>query len=263
MIKAKKSLGQNFLKSRSVVCSMVGASGVRAGGFVFEIGPGKGVLTAELLGRGVRVFAVEADIDLIPVLQERFEEEIKTGQLELVHGDVRDYYGEEANIFEKGYRIVANIPYYITGEIIREFLSCRNQPSSLTLLVQKEVAHRIVANDKKESILSLSVKAYGTPKYIEKVPAKLFSPAPKVDSAILHIGNVSKDFFKDIKEKDFFKVVKTGFAQKRKKLLNNLSVLKDKNAIKEVFKEFKLDENIRAEDVTLGAWEEIVKGIFL
>lgn len=237
-MRAKKTLGQNFLKNPAVVRTMVQTADVQPGDTVLEIGPGKGALTEALLAAGAHVIAIEKDADLIPLLEEKFARQ----HITIIQGDVREY------IPEGEYKVAANIPYYITGEIIRQFLESDHQPTSMTLLVQKEVAQRIVANNGKESILSISVKAYGTPKYIQKVPAHYFTPAPKVDSAILHISNISKAFFRDntITEQDFFAKVRQGFSQKRKKLGNNLDLT-----------ETTINPHLRAEDLTLNDWKTI------
>ena len=205
-MQAKKSLGQHFLKSQKAIETMVKTSGAQTGDLVLEIGPGMGVLTEALLQAGASVVAVEKDDLLIPVLEEKFEKEIKSGQLKLIHDDILNFDVSKVPFggseLPRGtldtYKLVANIPYYITGQIIRIFLEAENQPESMTLLVQKEVAERIVARDEKESLLSLSVKAYGTPKYVEKVPRGAFAPAPNVDSAIIHISNISKNNFRKI-----------------------------------------------------------------
>ena len=159
------------------------------------------------------------------------------------------------------YTVAANIPYYITGEIIRQFLTAQHQPSTMALLVQKEVAQRIVAQ--KESILSLSVKAYGTPKIVAKVSRKHFSPPPSVDSAILLIENISRDFFAEISEEDFFTVVRAGFAAKRKMLANNLSTVFPKQKVLEALAACGVPEKARAEDVALGEWKALTKKLCL
>jgi len=189
----------------------------------------------------------------MPILEERFAEQVKAGQLTLIYGDISDKNLVAACPLMDTYKIVANIPYNITGEILRGFLESDHQPASMTLMVQKEVAQRIVARDGKESILSMSVKAYGTPKYVQKVPAMLFNPKPKVDSAILHIANISKDFFVEhkITEEQFFTVVKQGFAQKRKKLTNNL------NIDGEVLERVGVEPKARAETLTLEQWGQL------
>lgn len=265
MVRAKKSLGQNFLTSKKIAEYIVVTAKVKNKDTVLEIGPGKGMLTTELLATGAHVVAIEKDAELVTILKEKFTLEITEGQLELIEGDALKINLQGiSSPLSRSFKIVANIPYYITGQIIRKFLTSNSQPTSMTLLVQKEVAQRI-ARDKKESILSLSVKAYGKPNFITKVPAILFSPKPKVDSAILHISNISKNFFNtgdsiSHKIEDiFFKVVKTGFAHKRKKLTNNLAELAPKEKILRIFKTTMLSENTRAEDVPLKKWKQIAK----
>ena len=259
-MRAKKSLGQNFLKSEKIISDIVNAAQILPSDTVLEIGPGKGALTEKLLATGAKLIAIETDKELIPILSERFDKEIKSKQLTLIHDDIRNFY-QKTESFKKGYKIVANIPYYITGEIIREFLSSENIPSSMTLLLQKEVAQRIAARTK-ESILSLSVKAYGNPKLVLKVPARFFNPVPKIDSAVLHISNISKKFFEDTSEENFFQVVKAGFAQKRKKLLNNLAKITEKEKLQKIFKDLNIEENSRAEDIQLKEWKELCKKMF-
>jgi 16S rRNA (adenine1518-N6/adenine1519-N6)-dimethyltransferase len=151
------------------------------------------------------------------------------------------------------YVVAANIPYYITGEIIRHFLTAPKQPRAMSLLIQKEVAERIVARDGKESILSLSVKAFGKPSIVAKVPAGCFNPPPRVDSAILLVENISRDFFDTIKEEDFFKVIKAGFASKRKMLAGNLKGLFGDAA--GTLAECHIDPKVRAEDLQLNQWK--------
>lgn len=263
-MRAKKSLGQHFLKSKSALAAMVQAAQVGQGDVVLEVGPGKGVLTRTLLDTGAKVIAVETDDDLIPLLHDTFVPEIASRQLQLVHGDIRkEYYSIIYNniIIAGGYKVVANIPYYITGELIRMFLESEKQPTSITLLVQKEVCDRIVARDDKESVLSLSVKAYGAPKYIQKVPARDFSPPPKVDSAIVHIADISKTFFTDISEQAFFRVVKVGFSSKRKKLANNLSTVWNKPDVAHVLEHAGIDASARAEDVLLAQWKQLAQNL--
>jgi len=198
-MKAKKSLGQNFLKNKSVVKDIVRASDLKKEDVVLEIGPGKGILTIELLKSSSNVIAIEKDDDLYEYLKEKFSDEVRGEKLNLIHGDILKEELPEI----KNYKLIANIPYNITGQILKKFLSGKNQPKLIALLIQKEVAERIVAKDGKESILSMSVKAYGQPKFIKKVKAENFSPKPRVDSAILLIENISKDFFEDISEEKF------------------------------------------------------------
>lgn len=249
-MKAKKSLGQNFLKSEKALADIVDAADVHADDIVLEIGPGKGALTERLVKLAGKVIAIEKDRELVPLLKEQFAEAITVDRLEVLERDILDFDETVLREYGRDYKLVANIPYYITGAIIRKFLESDCQPTSMTLLVQKEVAERIVARDGKESILSISVKAYGTPKFIGKVPKRYFTPEPSVDSAIIHIDNISKDRFKKVSEIDFFKVVKAGFAQKRKTLANNLGNLGLKPP-------GWLPEKVRAEDISLDDWFSI------
>ncbi|MEX0919267.1 MAG: 16S rRNA (adenine(1518)-N(6)/adenine(1519)-N(6))-dimethyltransferase RsmA [Parcubacteria group bacterium] len=256
-MKAKKSLGQNFLKSERALRKIVEVGELESGEVVFEIGPGRGALTEKLLEKGVEVLAVEKDDELFEFLKEKFEKEISSGQLTLIHDDILNLKPPYFLLPTTSYKLVANIPYNITGAIFKKFLETKNQPEKMVLLVQKEVAERVVARDEKESILSLSVKAYGQPKYIETVKAGSFTPAPNVDSAILTINDISKGFFTSFSEEDFFKILKTSFQSKRKKLSSNLSNLFSKDKVRGVFEKIGLDDNIRAEDIKLADWQKI------
>jgi len=222
---------------------------------VLEVGPGKGVLTEKLLEKAGKVIAVEKDHRLIELLQEKFAGEIANGKLVLLNWDILDL---DLKDISKPYKIIANIPYYITGQFLRKFLETDFQPERIIVMVQKEIAQGIMAHDKKESLLSISVKAYGQPKMVMKVGKENFSPAPKVDSAILAITNISKNIFTEnnIDEKKFFEVLHAGFAHKRKMLLGNLKSVTDKN-LAEVFTTLGLSEKIRAEDLDLESWTKL------
>lgn len=242
-MRARKSLGQNFLMHARIAERTVLVAALAPDAVVFEIGPGTGMLTRELLKRTKKVIALEADHELFEKLKIYFANKIAEGRLELHCGDVREFH---LDTFPKGYALVANIPYYLTGEIFRMFLESGNQPSSMTLLVQKEVAERI-ARSKKESILSLSVKAYGTPKYEFTVPHGAFRPAPKVDSAVLTVRDISrKNFPTSIEERRFFALLHAGFAHKRKYVRKNLS--------EAGFSPGNIPEKARAEDLPLSVW---------
>jgi len=261
--KAKKSMGQNFLKSEPALRKMCEAGEIKNNDTILEIGPGKGALTSKLLS-AKKVIAIEKDNELFEFLKEKFENEIKSGLLELVNGDILNFEPSDYKLKKGGYKIIANIPYNITGAIFKKFLSCDDQPERMVLLVQKEVAERIVARDEKESILSLSVKAYGTAKYMMKVHKRFFSPEPKVDSAIIAITNISKDNFKkELDEKNFFDTIKTSFAHKRKVLRKNLEILeKNKGDIDNIFNKLSIDSKSRAENIKIEKWLEISKNLF-
>jgi 16S rRNA (adenine1518-N6/adenine1519-N6)-dimethyltransferase len=246
--RAKKSLGQNFLMHARIAERIALSAGLTPKDVAFEIGPGTGMLTRELLKLCKKVIALEADQELFITLQIDFALEIAEGRLELLHGDIR---GFDISTLPKSYTLVANIPYYLTGEIFRMFLETRNQPRSMTLLVQKEVAARI-ARSKKESILSLSVKVYGTPKYEFTVPRGAFKPAPNVDSAVLSIRDISrKNFRSSPQEKIFFELLHAGFAHKRKFVRNNL--------IDAGLSGGTIAEKARAEDLALTDWLAVIK----
>lgn len=257
--KAKKSMGQNFLKSEPALRMMCSTGEIKENDTILEIGPGKGALTTKLLEIASRVIAVEKDRDLFEFLKEKFSTEIDNKKLILLNEDILDFNIENFLTRNNKYKIIANIPYNITGAILKNFLSGAIQPERMILLVQKEVAERIVARDGKESILSLSVKAYGTPKYIMKVHKRFFSPSPKVDSAIISITNISRNNFKEnIDEMVFFSSIKAGFAHKRKVLRKNLEILqKNSTKIDNIFEKLGINKNSRAEDIKFASWLEI------
>ncbi len=241
----KKSLGQHFLHSAHHLEHIADAATIKKGEQVVEIGPGDGALTGELLARGARVLAIEKDRRLIPILKEKFAGK----NFEVLEGDALEV--EPENIVHGTYKVVGNIPYYITGALLKKFLSTKKQPSLLVFLMQKEVAERI-AREKKESVLSLSVKAYGVPRYAGKVPRGAFVPPPKVDSAILVVSDISrKNFSSAAHEKKFFELVKKAFGQKRKMLRATLKEL-GKEAVR-------LGER-RAEDLSIEEWLSLSKG---
>lgn len=239
----KKSLGQHFLHAKPYLNAVADAAHIKEGETVLEVGPGEGTLTEVLLERGAKVVAIEKDSRLISVLRERFAGK----KFEVIEGDALEF--DSAKLKIENFKLVGNIPYYITGALFKKFLTAAHQPSTLVFLIQKEVAERI-ARSKKESILSLSIKAYGTPKYIKTVPAGAFSPPPKVDSAILAVEHISRNnFVNATHEAKFFELVKKGFSQKRKLLKNNLGPDHSSFLQKAV-----VDDKARAEDVPLEQW---------
>ena len=245
-------LGQHFLMHPAIARRIVHVACLSPRDTVLEVGPGKGMLTRALLAAGARVVAVEADADLGNGLAEAFATEIAEGWLTLVAGDIRGYLAGGAPEFVSAYHVVANIPYYLTGELIRALLTRTHQPASMTLLVQKEVANRI-AREKKESLLSLSVKAYGEPHYEFTVPKGAFTPAPQVDSAVLSIRDISRRRFLSTEEEErFFTLIHAGFAHKRKRLGKNLAEAKLPSA--------GVLDNARAEDLALIDWLSLVRG---
>lgn len=245
-------LGQHFLKAKWAATALVKSVSVKPDETIVEIGPGKGALTKELLLTGAHVVAVEKDEALVALLHETFAIEIASGQLTIVESDIREVTPASLGVEAGKYVVAANIPYYITGEIIRQFLSTDAQPRAMSLLIQKEVAQRIILD--KESILSLSVKVYGTPRIIAKVSKRDFSPPPSVDSAILLIDNISRDRLGDIDNEVFFTIVRSGFASKRKMISNNIAPLCTKDSVASVLTSCAITPTARAETVPLGKW---------
>lgn len=252
---AKKSLGQNFLTSQSALLKIVEAGDIKPSETVLEIGPGKGALTEKLLETGAKVVAVEKDDRLIPILTEKFG---KNPNFSLIHGDILtllESWGLAPETFPhnfaaQGFKIIANLPYYITGAFFEKSFSLEILPERIVVLLQKEVAERIVARDGKESILSQSIKAYGAPKHIASVPRGAFSPAPNVDSAVIQITQISKRLFlkHGVSENAYFSTLKRGFAHKRKLLSSNLDVSPEKLVSCGVA------EKARAEELATEAW---------
>lgn len=260
-IRAKKSLGQHFLHAKWALRSIVEAADVRDADTVLEIGPGEGALTQALLFAGARVVAVEADRRCVLALKERFAEALRVQHLILIEGDIRDKtvakgLFRESALGDAPYKLVANIPYYLTGMLFRLFLEELRQPQTLVFLVQKEVADQLVGADGKVGMLSLSVKVYGDPELIAKVGRGEFSPPPKVDSAIVRVANISRMRLRGLRENDYFRVVKAGLGAKRKMLLGNLAgALKvSREKLARVFSEVGIDEHARGEDVPFEQW---------
>jgi 16S rRNA (adenine1518-N6/adenine1519-N6)-dimethyltransferase len=261
-LEAKKSLGQHFLNNAGIPKSMADAADVTKGDIILEVGPGTGVLTRELLARGATVVAIEADERAIEALTAIFSKEITSGTLRLHHADVRELHLSTLDplIAPQSYKVVANIPYYLSGMLFRTFLETDTQPSDLVFLVQKEVAERIV-RDPKESLLSLSVKVFGDPKYIKTVGRGNFTPPPKVDSSIIAVRSISKKRLSGIEEAFFFKVLHVGFGSKRKQLLGNLTKLYSREVLVKIFTNLSVREDVRGEDLPLATWIELIRSL--
>lgn len=261
-IAPKKSLGQHWLSSPKALREMVESAAIALGDVVLEIGPGKGVLTKALLEQGAQVVAIEKDKECIAFLQELLASDITSGKLQIIEGDVLTFDPSVLGQYKKPYKIVANIPYYITGAIIEKFLSCSYQPACMVLLMQKEVAERIVARDGKQSIYSIAVAVYGKPALVARVPKGAFVPPPKVDSAILAITDISRDFFTDVPEEFFFTIMKTAFGTKRKQISTSLASLGgSKENVETILESAGVDKKARPETLSLVQWKHVVQQI--
>src|SRR3989344_1451383 len=269
-MRAKRSLGQHFLKSERALLVIVRAGSINPGDIILEIGPGMGALTEKLLATNCQVLAIEKDDKLYEFLKTKFEKYISLGKLKLIHGNALEFNPQSYQLEPRSYKLISNIPYNITGAILKKFLGAKNQPKIMAVFKKKKGGtKRLMENPLgapssrggKESILSISVKAYGAPKYIETVKAGSFAPAPKVDSAIIAIENISKKFFADFSENKFFRILRAGFKSKRKKLSSNLATIFAKAKILETFRKLDLDSNLRAEDVDLDTWKKLVANL--
>jgi 16S rRNA (adenine1518-N6/adenine1519-N6)-dimethyltransferase len=256
-ITPKKSLGQHFIRDIKIINKIIAESEIKKDSIVIEIGPGEGIFTEELIKKSKKVISIEKDENLSRKLKEKFENHIKKGNFDVINADILE--AELENLVSDDFILVGNIPYYITGAIFRKIFEGKKLPKSITFVVQKEVAERIVAKNKKESILSISIKAYGDVSLGSIIKAGSFFPKPKVDSAIIKIKNISRENFLNIDEKRFFDIVKAGFSHKRKILLKNIKdVLKiDQDKVLKVFEKIGLDKNSRAEDLDIKTWLKI------
>jgi 16S rRNA (adenine1518-N6/adenine1519-N6)-dimethyltransferase len=261
MTHAKHSLGQNFLIDRDVLAKIISASNLTPNDNIVEIGPGRGILTAALLEKAASVTAIELDSDLLPDLQNRFR---PYKNFKLIHGNALAFVPPQ-----NPYKLIANIPYYITSPILNHFLfeqflqknqnpQTGNPPTTLVLMMQREVAEKIMAKKEKHSVLSLEVHMFGKPEIIAFVPRQAFFPSPKVESAIIRITTHEKPQISGDLKKIMW-LFHISFAQKRKKLCNNLAAAlrREPSEIKTLLKSLNINEDIRAEDLTLEEWEKL------
>jgi 16S rRNA (adenine1518-N6/adenine1519-N6)-dimethyltransferase len=215
----KKGLGQNFLVDSSALERIVQAADIPPGSAVLEVGPGLGSLTRYLALAAQRVVAVELDSTLIPILEDVLQ---TMPNVEVVHGDMLEL--DPALLMgQDGYWVVANIPYYITSNLIRHLLEAPLKPHRIVLTVQREVAERINAGPGDMSLLALSVQVYGKPVIVTVIPAEAFYPTPKVDSAVMRVDLYPEPVIQRERLELFFRLAKAGFGQKRKTLRNSLS----------------------------------------
>ncbi len=251
-LQAKKSLGQHWLKDVKTLEAICDTAEVGMDDVVLEIGPGHGDLTRQLATRAKQVIAVELDEDLATSLA---SSQI-ANNLQIVKEDIRNF---DLTSLPKGYKAVANIPYYLTNNLLRLLCESPNPFSQAAILVQKEVAQRVAAKPGQMSLLSVSVQFYCEVSLGQIVPAKLFSPPPKVDSQVLVLKHHGPMF--DIDNKQFFQLVKAGFSSRRKTLLNSLSggLQLAKPEVESLLKKANINPNSRAQELSLDNWYKIYK----
>lgn len=249
---AKKSLGQNFLRDQDIADAIVTAATLTPSDTVIEIGPGPGVLTQRLVAQAGRLLAVELDDRFAAQLLARYAD---NPRVQIVHADVL---ASDLSALASGdtWKAVANIPYYITSPIIRHLLETTPPPALAVLMVQKEVAERICAQPGDLSLLAVSVQYYATPELLFTVPASAFSPVPKVDSAVLRLTPHAEPFLPDIETEHYFRIVRAGFSQRRKQLVNSLSAALHlpKEAVTTWLEGAGIAPERRAETLTLAEW---------
>jgi 16S rRNA (adenine1518-N6/adenine1519-N6)-dimethyltransferase len=249
----KKSLGQHWLSDDASLTSMVVAADVQADDVVVEIGPGGGTLTQKLLDTGAQVVAVEFDESLIPGLQAKFAE---VPQLKIVQRDILRF---DFTALPPNYKVAANIPYYLTSNLLRVMCETPNHFSAAALLVQKEVAERVAAQPGDMSLLSVSVQFYCEVTLGRVVPANLFIPPPKVDSQILMLSYHPEPLFPGVDEQEFFRIVKAGFSERRKKLRSSLSggLRISKLEATELLVHADINPDLRAQALSLEDWHRL------
>jgi len=261
-------LGQNFLIDEKVLKKIIETADIKKGDNVIEIGPGLGVLTQALLAKGANVVAIEKDKDLIPVLEENLQEFLNSGgdcgQIKkIINEDFLTFNYEKliSDFGGKPYKVVSNIPYYITSPVLRKILSPETKPQEIIFLVQREVAERICAKPGDMSVISVFVQFYGTPSVAEIVKPESFWPAPKVESAILKIVLDRKPALEDDELKSFWRLVKIGFSSRRKTLANNLAAgfHAKPTEVRESLEALGFGDKARAQELSVEDWLKLAK----
>lgn len=249
---AKKSLGQHWLDDDISLEAMCVAADVRQDDTVLEIGPGTGELTDKLLSHGAKVIALEIDERLHTKLRQRFG---NNSSFQLIAGDIRTF---DLTELDAPYKIVANIPYYLTSHLLRILSESTNPPTKAALLVQKEVAERVVADPGDMSLLSVTVQFYWQVSLGAVVPKSLFMPPPKVDSQVLVLERRIEPLFA-VDEQQFFRLVKAGFSARRKKLRSSLAggLRLGKPDIEQLLQSAEISTDARAQELSLDKWHQL------
>jgi 16S rRNA (adenine1518-N6/adenine1519-N6)-dimethyltransferase len=254
----KKSLGQHWLRDEESLKEIVKEANISKEDTVLEIGPGLGTLTKHLVTHSKKVIAIEFD----EVLANRLKSEIPNLNLVVRHQDILKY---DLNQMPLDYKVVANIPYYITGSILRLFTDSTNLPTQMTLLVQKEVAERIAAKPGEMSILAVAAQLEYEVKLGKIIDAEKFTPPPQVDSQVIILKKRHKPLFLYLDKKSYMRVVKAGFSARRKKLRSSLSagLVMEKNDVDEILKKSKTSGDLRAQELSLTDWYKIYNVLML
>lgn len=264
-LKNNKSLGQHWLRDREILDAIAFSAEIEDGDFVLEIGPGLGTLTSSLLkfaGKNGRVLSIEFDENLAKKLPAQFPGK----NLEIINADFLDF---DLSKLPKNYKVAANVPYYITSKIVEKLLTSENKPSVAALLVQKEVAERMAAKAGELSILAIASQIYAEVSLDILVPREFFTPPPKVDSQVVVLKSREHNLIEifnsknncKVSEREFFRIVKAGFAAKRKKISKslsaNLAISKERTA--EILEKCEISPDLRAQDLNIEEWLKIAK----
>ncbi|MGI9027803.1 MAG: 16S rRNA (adenine(1518)-N(6)/adenine(1519)-N(6))-dimethyltransferase RsmA [Candidatus Saccharimonadales bacterium] len=251
----KKSLGQHWLEDEASLQAMCDTATITPDDVVLEIGPGLGTLTEKLMAQAGQVIAVEFDADLARQLPKRLK---KASNVTVVHQDILSF---DLTRLPVNYKVIANIPYYLTSNLIRVLSESTNPPLSATLLIQKEVAERVAAGPGEMSLLSVTAQMYFEPSLSLVVPAALFTPPPKVNSQIVHLQRRSQPLYGDLDSKELFRLVKAGFSNRRKTLHNSLSaglhITKDET--RDLLQRAAINPQLRPQDLALSDWIQLQK----
>ena len=257
----KKGLGQNFLTDPVVLGRIVSAADLLPGDVVVEVGAGVGTLTRLLAEQAARVVAVELDSRLVGILRECLAD---LTNVQIMQGDILEL--SDFGFPHLGYKVVGNLPYYITSAVLRHFLEREPRPQVMVVTVQREVAERIVAGPGEMSLLAISVQFYGQPRIVARIKAGAFFPRPQVDSAVVRVDigeQPAVTLAEGVDEADFFRAVRAGFGQKRKMLRNSLSAGLGLSpvGVEAALRQAVVDPRRRAETLSLREWAEVTREI--
>lgn len=252
-------LGQNFLIDDTVAKKIVQVATITPDEIIVEVGPGTGAITTLLATQAKEVYAIELD----PLLAQKLQKKYATvDHVHIINQDILQVNFPQL-LQGHPYKVVANVPYYITSKITRLFLESQTPPEEMVIMIQKEVAQRITAQAGAMSILSASVQYYAVPSYLFTVSAESFDPVPKVQSAVIKIVIKKEDLPNKQEQERFFRTVKAGFSAKRKTLCNNLAngFHSDKRTITMIFDTIELTHNVRAQELSLDQWFALITAL--